>query len=334
MDLCHGRGYLTGVTGKRRDMLSLWLSRFNIALRGGVFLSVAVFIFVLPDVHAAKKGAIVGLLSTKSSTYVGEYRTAVDVRNVLLKLGAKKVVIIDYNAITKSLGGNNIDSTSLYKHLNEFLLKNKIDRIFIPGNYYNINSAPLPPGPHRQMVTDAVVRVMKDRPNLKLLAICGGLQGVLHAQGVSIKRVQSILNSSEMAESHLSSVNHPREPGASLLKVEAVPGSALAKIVERVRDPEDATLRFYVPDMHREGVDTSVENMERLRALGYRVSAMADDGIIEGLEDARGNMLLQMHPEFLLVNASKKIGKNPEVDISIKIANDIISYFLSDSSGE
>lgn len=331
VDLRLGRGYLTGVTGKRRYMLSVWLFRLNGALQGSVLLLISAFCFVSLSANAAKGGAIVGLLSTKSSTYVGEYRTAVDIRNVLLKSGAKKVVIIDYNAIVKSLG-NEVNAARIYKHLNEFLLKNKIDRIFIPGNYYNISSAPLPPGPQRQMVTDAIVSVMKDRPNLKLLAICGGLQGILHAQGVSIKKVQSILNSSEMAESHLSSVSHPREPGASLLKVEAVPGSILAKIVAKVRASEGATLQFYVPDMHKEGVDPSAANMEKLRSLGYRVSAMADDGVIEGLEDSRGNMLLQMHPEFLLVNANKKTGKNHEVDLSIKVANEIMNHFLSDSN--
>lgn len=311
-------------------MLSLRLCGSHKVIKGAVFLLVTAVMLIMPNLYAAGKGPIVGLLSTKSSTYVGEYRTAVDIRNVLLGLGAKRVVIIDYNAIVKALG-DDVTPESLYKRLNGFLLKNKIDRVFIPGNYYNVNSEPLPPGPQRQMVTNAVVSVMKDRPELKLLAICGGLHGVLYAQGVSIKKVQSILNSSEMAESHISSVSHPREPGASLLKVEAVQGSSLAGIVMRVRASEDSSPKFYVPDMHREGVDTSAANMERLRSLGYRISAMADDGIIEGLEDARGNMLLQMHPEFLLVNSGKKTGKNHEVDISIKIAREIMRHFLSSS---
>ncbi|WP_271757159.1 amidotransferase [Candidatus Anaplasma sp. TIGMIC] len=292
-----------------------------------IVFAMALFSF---GAHAARTDAIVGLLSTRSSTYDGEYRTAVDVRDLLLRFGAKKVVMIDYNAIMKALG-DGASQDAVTDRVEKLLLKHKVDRIFIPGDYYNISSPPLPPVPHRQMVTNSLVDIIRRRHDLRLLAICGGLQGVLHAQNVQISRIDQILNSPEMAESHSVSVLHPRELGASLTRAEAIAGSKLAEIVAGVKGTEKgrAALKFYLPDMHSEGINISKSNMSRLHELGYTISAVADDGIIEGLEDDRGNMLLQMHPEFLLVNMDEKVGHNDEVDLSIEIAAKIIEYFLS-----
>ncbi|MFV9838571.1 MAG: gamma-glutamyl-gamma-aminobutyrate hydrolase family protein [Aaplasma endosymbiont of Hyalomma asiaticum] len=288
---------------------------------------VAIFLFSI-NARASSDGAIVGLLSTKYPTYEGEYRTASGIKELLLKLGAKGVVLVDYNVIMSELGYD-ASLGEIAGHLDEFLRKNNIDRIFIPGNKYNISSPPYPPVPYRQMVTDAVVNVMERRGDLKLLAICGGLQGVLHAQKVKVKRVQDILRSYEMAELHVSSTHDLREYGASLHRVFAVPGSKLAEIIRRVRGEKNGPLEFYVPDMHREAISTSSDNKNRLKELGYTISAVSDDGIVEGVEDSRGNMLLQMHPEYLLMGMEEKMGQHPEVDISIQIAKSIIENFLA-----
>ena len=292
------------------------------------FLAVALVFLFSANARAGSDGAVVGLLSTRYPTYEGEYKTASGISELLLKLGAKEVVLVDYNVIMRELGYDaSLEEISSY--LDEFLHKNNVDRIFIPGNHYNVSSPPYPPVPYRQMVTDAVVNIMESRDNLKLLAICGGLQGVLHSQNIKVKRVQDILRSYEMSELHVTSTHDPREYGASLHGIYAIPGSRLAEIIKSVRGYENGSLKFYVPDMHREAISTSEDNKKRLQELGYTISAVSDDGIIEGVEDGKGNMLLQMHPEYLLIGMEEKMGKHPEVDISIQIAKGIVENFLA-----
>ena len=275
------------------------------------------------------KGPVVGLLSTRHSTYEGEYNTARNIEALLLKFGAEKVVLIDYNEIVEALQGSN-KPIFIERSLLKILSKNEIDRIFIPGNYYNIVSQPLPPVPNRQLVTDAVVKIMGEKSSkkdLKLLAICGGLQGVLHAQKVEIRKLKDMLGSLKSAEVHISSMPDPRSKNAPLSRIEAIEGSKLGAMVSKARG--DGGMFCYLPDAHREAVYASAENIAKLRRLGYKVSAISSDGMIEGLEDSRGNMLLQMHPEYLLMGMDEKTGKNDEVDISIRVAEQVIRDFLS-----
>ncbi|ACM49461.1 Conserved hypothetical protein [Anaplasma marginale str. Florida] len=280
-------------------------------------------------VHALT-ASTVGILSTKSSTYPNEYDTATGITELLVTLGAKNVTIVDYNKIIENAGGAGADMAAIKDSLSGFLRENNIDRILIPGNYYNIVSPPLPPVPNRQLVTDAVVGLMNSGADLHILGICGGLQGVLHSQNVRLSRVQDILGSSAMAESHNIADPNPRLPGVPLMRARALPGTKLEVIVRKVNAGDDPV--FYLPDAHKEAVDNSPENMEKLKALGYKVAAVSDDGIIEALEDSKGNMLIQMHPEYLLMNADKKTGKHRAVDLGIKVALAIITDFLGDGS--
>ncbi|MCU7611531.1 gamma-glutamyl-gamma-aminobutyrate hydrolase family protein [Anaplasma capra] len=259
-------------------------------------------------------------------TYPKEYDTAVGITELLSALGAGKVTLVDYNEIVKSAGGAGAGEAAIKDSLRRFLQDHNVDRILIPGNYYNLVSQPLSPVPNRQLVTDAVVSLMSEGADFALLGICGGLQGVLHSQHVKLNTVESILRSSKMAESHVMADPNPRLPGIPLTRVSALPQTKLASIVKRAGAADD--LVFYMPDAHREAADNTEENMARLKALGYKVAAVSDDGIIEALEDSRGNILIQMHPEYLLMNADKKAGKHHAVDLSIRVALAIIEDFL------
>ncbi|MGN7661125.1 MAG: gamma-glutamyl-gamma-aminobutyrate hydrolase family protein [Anaplasma sp.] len=275
---------------------------------------------------AAGQAAVVGLLSTQASTYPREHDTAIGIMNLLVSLGAEKVVLIDYNEI---VADNDNDPAAVENRLREFLESNHVDRVFIPGNHYNIVSPPLPPVPHRQLATTALIRLMGGGGlKLRLLAICGGLQGVLYAQGVDIDRVENMLGSSAMARSHEISLPNPRLAGVPLMRMRALPGTRLASILEKINDSGDMV--FYMPDAHSEAVSNTAENIEKLKDLGYKLSAFSDDGIIEALEDKRGNMLLQMHPEYLLMNVEQKVGKHSAVDRSVEVARAIIGDFLGE----
>ncbi|MGN7678984.1 MAG: gamma-glutamyl-gamma-aminobutyrate hydrolase family protein [Anaplasma sp.] len=277
---------------------------------------------------AAGQAAGVGLLSTKTSTYPREHDTAIGITNLLMSLGAEKVVLIDYREI---VADNDNDPAAIENRLREFLESNQVDRVFIPGNHYNVISAPLPPIPHRQLATAALMRLMGDGGlKLRLLAICGGLQGVLYAQGVDIDRVENMLGSSATALSHEISLPNPRLAGVPLTRAKALPSTKLASIVDRIND-YSGDMVFYMPDAHSEAVSNTAENVKRLKDLGYKIAALSDDGIIEAVEDEKGNMLIQMHPEYLLMNVEQKVGKHSAVDRSIDIARAIIMDFLEES---
>ena len=288
------------------------------------------YIYTFEFAHARRVGTI-GVLSTQSVTYPHEYNTAVGIIELLIKLGAENITLLDYNKIIKNAGGAGAGMAAIRDSLSGFLRENGVDRVLIPGNYYNVVSPPLPPTPNRQLVTDAMISLIDDGANLRFLAICGGLQNVLHSQHIKLNRVRDILGSDKMADSHNIADPDPRLPGVPLMRVRALPGTKLESIVRKVNLGGD--LVFYLPDAHKEAIDNTPENIKKLRALGYKISAVSEDGIIEALEDERGNILIQMHPEYMLMNADKKTGHHRAVDRAIEVALAIVTDFLGSAAG-
>lgn len=286
-------------------------------------------IYTFESAYARRVGTI-GVLSTQSVTYPHEYNTAVGITELLVKLGAKSVTLLDYNKIVEGAGGTSAGMAAIKDSLGRFLRENGVDRILIPGNYYNVVSPPLPPTPNRQLVTDAMVGLIDDGANLRFLAICGGLQGVLHSKRIKLNKVRDILGSDKMADSHNIADPDPRLPGVPLMRVKALPGTKLESIVRKVNAGGD--LVFYLPDAHKEAIDNAPENIKKLKALGYKIAAVSEDGIIEALEDREGNILIQMHPEYMLMNADKKTGQHRAVDRAIAVALAIITDFLGGGS--
>ncbi|KAF2281970.1 hypothetical protein GH714_042794 [Hevea brasiliensis] len=158
-------------------------------------------IYTFESAYGRRVGTI-GVLSTQSVTYPHEYNTAVGITELLVKLGAKSVTLLDYNKIVEGAGGTSAGMAAIKDSLGRFLRENGVDRILIPGNYYNVVSPPLPPTPNRQLVTDAMVGLIDDGANLRFLAICGGLQNVLHSKRIKLNKVRDILGSDKMADSH------------------------------------------------------------------------------------------------------------------------------------
>ncbi|QGR02601.1 hypothetical protein EDL79_03010 [Ehrlichia ruminantium] len=292
-----------------------------------------------------QKDVVVGLLSTKVSTYPNEDRTAAQITKVLQSYGAY-VVLMDYNVIVKSVENEIIRRNNSYNGENyqisrndiieevvaEFIEKNHINRILIPGNHYNISSLPIAPTSNRQLITNAIVKIVNKNHCIHLFGICGGLQGIMYASGIKISRVQNMVNSHISAASHVVSMPDPRSVDTNLHKVLILPDNRLLGILNALNyklHVEDKQMVIYVPDAHSEAVDNSMENVERMYSLGYKIIALSEDGIIEAIEDKYGNIYVQFHPEYLLVNVEKKRAiNNTELHTSIIIADAIIRDFL------
>ncbi|QGR02415.1 hypothetical protein EDL79_01865 [Ehrlichia ruminantium] len=269
--------------------------------------------------HAALSDEIVvGFVRTAEETYPNELTFSDNIAEMLEKLGAK-VVLLDYNTIVdfKKIKSESleeakndisllekIESGKIQQAVLSFIEKNKINRIFIPGNYYNVDTEPFPPTPNRQLVTNAIVKIVEDNPKIHLIGVCGGLQGIMHAVGVEVIRVKKIVKSKEAIAAHSISMPDPHKKDVGLHRLRVAPGSRLSSIVAKYIKPDDnGWISIYFPDAHGGVVNNSPENVSKIESLGYKIVGFSDDGIIEVIEDKHGNILFQDHPEALAINA-------------------------------
>ncbi|MGN7678711.1 MAG: gamma-glutamyl-gamma-aminobutyrate hydrolase family protein [Anaplasma sp.] len=282
------------------------------ALLCGVFSSF--FLPALADESGQQNKVVVGFMQTKQETYPEELTFSHNIAEMLTKLGAR-VVLVDYNEIvrTASIGnspkeeGSESETRDSYPQrikdeVLRFFEQEGVSRVFIPGNFYNLDTDPYPPTPNRQMVTEAIVQIVRENPSIRLMAVCGGMQGVMHSLGIKIVRVEQLLDKGSAA-AHATSMPDPHYKDAPLHRMRIVPGSRLAQIVsEYVSPDQNGWLSLFFPDAHDGVVSNDHENIKKLESLGYKVVGFADDGIIEAIEDVHGNILFQDHPEALVIN--------------------------------
>lgn len=297
------------------------------------------------SLHTINDDIVVGLLKTEEETYPHELGLSQNIYNMLNNLGVK-TILIDYNKII-SLKKIQEESLDLAKQdevlarkltldkikieVEKFIQDQKINRIFIPGNYYNLHSEPFPPTPCRQLITEAIAKIVDDNPAIHLLAICGGLQGIMNAKGIEIVRVASLVSDEEHQKSHLKSAPNPQLEGVPLQKIKIVPNSRLAEIVSKFLVPDENGWFFTCfPDAHSGAVNNTPENRKKLELLGYKIAAFSTDGVIEALEDNRGNLYFQSHPEALVVHSDKNLflSNQKERQMSTLVAIAIINDFL------
>ncbi|MDM8334807.1 glutamine amidotransferase-related protein [Wolbachia pipientis] len=257
-----------------------------------------------------------------------------------------KTVLIDYNKII-SLKKIQAESLNLVKQdkilarkltldkikveVAQFIKEHKINRILIPGNYYNLHSEPFPPTPYHQLVTEAIVKIMDDNPAIHLLGICGGLQGIMKAKGIEVVSVANLVNDEEKQRSHLKSAPNSQQEGVPLQQIKVVPNSRLAEVTAKFLPPdENGWFSTYFPNAHSGAVINTPENRRKLELLGYKVAAFSSDGVIEAIEDKHGNIYFQSHPEALVVKSDKNLYllNHKACQISTLVAIAIINDFL------
>ena len=179
------------------------------------------FSFLTPwSAHAEKQNEssplgydaiVVGLLQTAEETYPEELTFSYNITEMLTGLGAR-VVRIDYNALLAGFDTtkealswtpgeryeiSNDEFRKIKNDVLDFITRENISRIFIPGNFYNVDCEPYTPTPNRQLVTDAITEIVHDNPSIKIMGICGGLQGIMNSLGVKVTRVKNLVDSHE-----------------------------------------------------------------------------------------------------------------------------------------
>lgn len=197
----------------------------------------------------------------------------------------------------------------------KFIKKQKINRIFISDNFHSALN------PYRQLVNEAIVKIVDDNPTIHLLAICGGLQDIMYAKEIE---VTNVVNDEK---NHLKSAQKENIP---LQQIKIVPGSRLEKVVARFLLPnQNGWFSTYFPNAHSGTVSNTTEN-RRLELLGYKIAAFANDGVIEAIEDKHGNIYFQSHLEALVVKSNKnsRLSSQKARQVSTLVAIAIINDFL------
>ncbi len=300
---------------------------------------------VLTVENTVNNDVVVGLLKTEEETYPHEFGLSQNIYEMFNNFGVK-TILIDYNKIT-SLKKIQTESLNLAKQdetlakkltldrikveVAKFIKEHKINRIFIPGNYYNLHSEPFPPTPYRQLVTEAIVKIVDDNPAIHLLGICGGLQGIMNAKGIEVVSVADLVSDEEKQRSHLESAPDPHKDYAPLQQIKIIPNSHLAELVAKFLIPnENGWFSTYFPDAHSGAISNTPENRRKLELLGYKVAAFSSDGVIEAIEDKHGNIYFQCHPEALVVKSDKNLylSNHKERQVSTLVAIAIINDFL------
>ncbi len=279
---------------------------------------------------------VVGLLKTEEETYPYELGLSQNIYEMFNNFGVK-TVLIDYNRIislkkiqTESLNLAKQDETLAKKltldrikvEVAQFIEEHKINRIFIPDNFH---SGPFPPTPCRQLVTEAIAKIVDDNPAIHLLGIC---EGIMNAKGIE---VVSVVSDEEKRRSHLKSAPNPHKEDAPLQQIKIVPNSRLAELVAKFLIPnENGWFSTYFPDTHSGAVSNTPENRRKLELLGYKVAAFFSDGVIGAIEDKHGNIYFQCHPEALVVKSYKNLylSNHKERQVSTLVAIAIINDFL------
>ncbi|WP_265037294.1 gamma-glutamyl-gamma-aminobutyrate hydrolase family protein [Wolbachia endosymbiont (group A) of Anomoia purmunda] len=285
---------------------------------------------VLTAENTVNNDIVVGLLKTEEETYPHELGLSQNVYEMFNNFRVK-IVLIDYNKIislkkiqTESLNLAKQDETLAKKltldrikvEVAQFIKEHKINRIFIPDN---LHSAPTP---YRQLVTEAIVKIVDDNPAIHLLGIC---EGIMNAKGIEVVSVVSD------EEKQIKSAPNPQKEDVPLQRIKIVPNSRLAEVVAKFLIPnENGWFSTCFPDAHSGAVSNTPENRRKLESLGYKVAAFSSDGVIEAIEDKHGNVHFQSHPEALVVKSDKNLylSNHKERQVSTLVAIAIINDFL------
>jgi len=268
--------------------------------------------------NAVNYNIIVGLLQTDESQNIYE---------IFNNFGVK-TIFIDYDKIINlkeiqeefakqdEILAKKLILDRIKVEVAKFIKEQKINRIFISDNFHSALN------PYRQLVNEAIVKIVDDNPTIHLLAICGGLQDIMYAKEIE---VTNVVNDEK---NHLKSAQKENIP---LQQIKIVPGSRLEKVVARFLLPnQNGWFSTYFPNAHSGTVSNTTENRRRLELLGYKIAAFANDGVIEAIEDKHGNIYFQSHLEALVVKSDKnsRLSSQKVRQVSTLVAIAIINDFL------
>ncbi|WP_255419674.1 glutamine amidotransferase [Wolbachia endosymbiont of Dipetalonema caudispina] len=189
----------------------------------------------------------------------------------------------------------------------KFIKEFKINRIFILGNYCSLYSGLFDPISWRQLIIEAIIKIVDNNPAIHLLGICGSLQEIMDMKGIEILNVVNFINDERKQKLYLGFASDQQQENVPLQQIKIIPNSYLAKIVAKFL-PSDKNGWFStcVPSVCSRVVSNTFKNRRKLELLGYKVAAFSSNGVIEAIEDKHGNIFFQNYPEALIVKSDRR----------------------------
>ncbi len=236
----------------------------------------------------------------------------------------KNSVIIDYVNIVSWDKVQNLPSDSIdemvYVELRKFLRKNHIKKIVIGGDNFNYNVPPYHPKPYaRKFVTKAIARLEKEG-RVKVLGICGGLQGIVHFNDIKLDTVEHMIGKFKAANymsaypfissEHYSYVAKEFYSCQSTLNnIYISQNSRIGRLmmeaekkynVKYERNSKD-DLIVGIPMAHNNAISSfDRDNLNRLKNSDFEVVGLSEDGIVYVVENKKnGDIMIQGHPELV-----------------------------------
>lgn len=283
-------------------------------------------------------------------------------------------VIIDYNTVVdwnniKSIKPEEINEKTLkpeqieqidklvYNNLKRFLKENKIYKVVIGGDNFNYNEEPYHPAPQsRRFITKALAQMEKEG-KIKLLAICGGMQGILYYDNVKLDTVKNMIGE-DKAQKYLSAepyimgekyIESSKDEGSNkfyscnskLNKLLVSENSHIGRLMITAEKQYDikyerdgkGNLITLIPSAHHNGVSSfDKANLDKLDKDGYKVIGKSEDGIVYITEtDKSSDIMIEGHPELLAnVNKCKNSFPKEAVVFSRLLFWDLINGHLKD----
>ncbi len=137
--------------------------------------------------------------------------------------------------------------------------------------------------PIRYEFESFLIRECYDK-NIPMMGICRGHQMIAEVLGGKVSRENPLLDKQKVVHCQKVKDDKPSHD------IKLISGSCLKRLLNKNK--------IKVNSLHRQGVEIIPE--------GFRISAIADDGVIEGMESENCSvMCFQFHPEMLLSDDHK-----------------------------
>ena len=205
------------------------------------------------------------------------------------------------------------------------LIDMDVRKVIMPGNFYNLQREVYSVTPNRSWVAIAL-RLLALEGKIHLFGICGGMQEILDDIGIEIPFLTEVMDEYD-AKYHSSSVGEHEYHVRSMSVRGNTKFERFAEKCHIVND-EYGVKTVGIMELHTCGALDNDANRIKLWKNGYKIGLMGLGGVIEGLEDKKGNLFTEGHPEVMISSLSEKSNRSDFEDKSLCFAQEILHEFI------
>ena len=270
------------------------------------FLALLILLLVAKSNLYSKEN--VGVIkNTKSNEKNGKQ----NIFEILESFGVNPVTV-DYGSVVnwkeiEKLKGEEAE-LKIYKALKGFLKSNKITKIVISDDSRSFAQAFNSKESERRSRMTKAVADLERKNKVDVLAIAGGMDGVLYHNGVNISEIKTMISPKRAAkyESATRNLNMSGKQfcNAPTNKVLISKSSEMGRLMQLAEQKYNIKYGVngenYVTEMqfsHSDAVSSEEENIDQLENAGFKVTGKSIDGLVFVVENKTNNdVLIAGHP--------------------------------------